>query len=174
MNMLHSTKNLYIINGTMGVGKTTVCQELLKELENCVFLDGDWCWMMDPFIVNDETKSIVLDNISYCINNYLHSSLYKNIILCWVIPTQAVLDDLLNHLDIRHNHVYSITLMCNKETLIKRLDRDIQNGKREDAVINKAIQYLDNYSNMDTIKIDTTNFTIKEIVKKINELVDSY
>ena len=37
-------KTLYMIGGTMGVGKTTVCQLLKHDLPNSVFLDGDWCW----------------------------------------------------------------------------------------------------------------------------------
>ena len=49
-------KNLYIIGGTMGVGKTTTCQILKQKLKNSVFLDGDWCWDMNPFKVTDETK----------------------------------------------------------------------------------------------------------------------
>lgn len=35
-------KNLYIIGGTMGVGKTAVSQQLKSDLPNSVFLDGDW------------------------------------------------------------------------------------------------------------------------------------
>ena len=34
-------KTLYLIGGTMGVGKTTVSQQLKKDLINSVFLDGD-------------------------------------------------------------------------------------------------------------------------------------
>ena len=49
-------KTIYIIGGTMGVGKTTVSQQLKKELPNSVFLDGDWCWDADPFQVTEETK----------------------------------------------------------------------------------------------------------------------
>ena len=37
-------KTLYLIGGTMGVGKTAVSQQLKKDLPNSVFLDGDWCW----------------------------------------------------------------------------------------------------------------------------------
>jgi len=46
-------KKLIIINGTMGVGKSTISKALYKNLENSVWLDGDWCWMMNPFIVNE-------------------------------------------------------------------------------------------------------------------------
>jgi predicted AAA+ superfamily ATPase len=49
-------KNIFFINGTMGVGKTTTSRELQRLLPKCVFLDGDWCWDMNPFIVTDETK----------------------------------------------------------------------------------------------------------------------
>lgn len=56
-------KTLYMIGGTMGVGKTAVCQQLKQDLQNSVFLDGDWCWDASPFQVTDETKAIVIDNI---------------------------------------------------------------------------------------------------------------
>ena len=49
-------KTIYIIGGTMGVGKTTVSQQLKKKLPNSVFLDGDWCWDANPFQVTEETK----------------------------------------------------------------------------------------------------------------------
>ena len=49
-------KTLYMFGGTMGVGKTTVCQLLKQDLPNSVFLDGDWCWDVSLFQVTDETK----------------------------------------------------------------------------------------------------------------------
>ena len=49
-------KTLYMIGGTMGVGKTAVCQLLKQDLPNSVFLDGDWCWDASPFQVTDETN----------------------------------------------------------------------------------------------------------------------
>ena len=49
-------KRLYVIGGTMGVGKTTVCRRLARRLPNSAFLDGDWCWDMHPFQVTEETR----------------------------------------------------------------------------------------------------------------------
>lgn len=68
-------KTLYLIGGTMGVGKTTISKQLKQELNQSVFLDGDWCWDMHPLIVNEETKAMVLDNICHLLNNFIHLSL---------------------------------------------------------------------------------------------------
>jgi len=59
-------KTIYLIGGTMGVGKTAVCKELKFFLDNAVFLDGDWCWDADPFQVTEETKAMVLRRVLYC------------------------------------------------------------------------------------------------------------
>ena len=78
-------KKLYIIGGTMGVGKTTVSQLLKEKLPRSVLLDGDWCWDMSPFQVTEETKSMVIDNICYLLNNFIKCSAFDNIIFCWVM-----------------------------------------------------------------------------------------
>lgn len=70
-------KRLYLIGGTMGVGKSTVCQRLKIELKNSVFLDGDWCWDSNPFQVTEETKTMVTDNICYLLNNFLRCTAYE-------------------------------------------------------------------------------------------------
>lgn len=64
-------KTVYLIGGTMGVGKTTVCRVLKRKLRDCVMLDGDWCWDSDPFKVTEETKAMVLDNITYLLNSFI-------------------------------------------------------------------------------------------------------
>ena len=37
---------MILINGTMGVGKSAVCEALKQQLPRCVMLDGDWCWVI--------------------------------------------------------------------------------------------------------------------------------
>ena len=87
-------KRLFLIGGTMGVGKTTVGQILKKRLPDCVFLDGDWCWEMDPFQVNDETKQMVMENICFLLKNFIRCSAYKNIVFCWVMHEQTIIDEI--------------------------------------------------------------------------------
>ena len=88
-------KNLIIVGGTAGVGKTTTCRELQKILPRNVFLDGDWCWDMRPFLVTGETKKMVESNIAHLLNNFLDCSEFENVIFCWVLHQQKILDDLI-------------------------------------------------------------------------------
>ena len=62
----------------MGVGKTAVCQKMKRKLHNSVFLDGDWCWDSDPFQVTEETKEMVMQNICFLLNQFLHCSAYDH------------------------------------------------------------------------------------------------
>ena len=78
-------RTLYLVGGPMGVGKTTLCRLLEHRLPACAFLDGDWCWEMDPFVVNEETRRLVLDNIVYLLNSFLHCSVYENVVFGWVL-----------------------------------------------------------------------------------------
>ena len=83
-------KTLYMIGGPMGVGKTTVSRELMHLLPRCAFLDGDWCWMMQPFTVTDETKEMVQQNIAALLNNFLRCSAFENVIFCWVMHGKRI------------------------------------------------------------------------------------
>ena len=121
-------KTLYLIGGTMGIGKTTVCRQLKKELHNSVFLDGDWCWDSDPFQVTEDTKAMVLDNIHYLLNNFIHCPAYENIIFSWVMHEQAIIDDIVQHIDTECCRVEPISLICDVHTRIKRLEKDIDDG----------------------------------------------
>ena len=89
----------------MGVGKTTTCKILKDKLDNAVFLDGDWCWDSSPFQVTQETKAMVIDNICYLLNNFIRVSAYENIIFCWVMHEQSIIDLILSKLILERTKV---------------------------------------------------------------------
>lgn len=92
-------KNFILIGGPMGVGKTAASRLLQRQLPGCAFLDGDWCWDMRPFVVTDETRAMVMDNICHVLGNFLRCSVFENIVFCWVMHEQSILDELLSRLD---------------------------------------------------------------------------
>lgn len=121
-------KTLYFIGGPMGVGKTTTCQRLKKILSNSIFLDADNCWDADPFQVTEETKKMVFNNVSYLLNNSINCSAYENIIFCWTLHEQSLINNLLNSLNIEDCILKNISLLCNELTLVKRIQNDIMRG----------------------------------------------
>lgn len=164
-------KNLIFINGTMGVGKTTISKELQKLLPNCIFLDGDWCWDMSPFIVTDETKKMVLDNISHLLNNFISCSEYKNIIFCWVMHEESIVDDVLSRLNKDDCMLHKFSIVCSEQTLISRITKDINQGIRKNDVIERSVPRLKNYFQMDTKKIDVSYISAKEAAGIIYKLI---
>ena len=149
-------KTLYMISGTMGVGKTTVCQLLKHDLPNSVFLDGDWCWDASPFQVTDETKAMVTNNICYLLNNFLKCSAYENIIFCWVMHEQSIIDSILKKLTAPNCEVKCVSLVADEKTLCERLAMDVERGIRSEDIIERSIERIPMYQALHTIKIDTT------------------
>lgn len=163
-------KKIYIVGGTMGVGKTTVCQNLKELLPDSVFLDGDWCWDMSPFKVTEETKAMVMDNICYILNNYIHCSAFNNIIFCWVMHEQRIIDDIVSALDTRECEVKLISLICGEQQLRKRLQKDIDARIRQRDILQRSIARLPLYESLDTIKIDVSDISAEQTAKIISEL----
>ena len=154
----------------MGVGKTTTGQALKKALDRCVFLDGDWCWDMDPFQVTPETKEMVLENICTLLNNYLRCTAYENVVFCWVMHEQAIIEEILSRLNhTQHCKIIKLSLVCSEDALRSRLEKDIASGLREEDVRARSLMYLPLYNGLDTVKIDVSGKSTEQIVKEIQE-----
>lgn len=162
-------KKLIVISGTMGVGKTTTCRELQKILPNNVFLDGDWCWDMQPFVVNEETKTMVTQNICFMLNQFLRCSQYENIIFCWVMHEQSIIDAILSDTDTTNCLVKSFSLIAEEASLKQRLSLEVDRGVRKSDVIERSVARIEKYNLLDTEKIDVSDITAKQAAKIIVE-----
>ena len=165
-------KKLIIINGTMGVGKSTVCNILLNTLKPSVYLDGDWCWKMNPFIISEENKKMVIDNITYLLKSYLDNSGYEYVIFCWVIHQEDIFKQILEPLNDCEFELHKISLICSEAALKSRLNLDVKNGIRKDDIIDKSVERLHLYNNMSTVKIDVSDSAPKQIAIKIVKLIE--
>ena len=164
-------KKLYLIGGTMGIGKSTISQQLKQQLNRSVFLDGDWCWDAHPFQVTEETKEMVLNNICAVLNNFLKCSAYENIIFCWVMHEQSIIDTIISRLDIADCRILAISLLCSELELMQRLQKDITAGIRTDDVLERSIQRIPLYQKLNTIKINTSDKSPAEIAKEIANII---
>ncbi len=162
-------KKLIIVNGTMGVGKTAVCRSLYKKIQRCVWLDGDWCWMMNPWMVTEESKRMVEDNVTHLLRNFLTNLSFDYVIFCWVIHHENIFDLILNPLRDLQFTLIKVTLTCSEKELKSRILKD-KSHNPDETRLERAIQRLKLYNSMNTIKIDTTSLTVEESANQILKL----
>lgn len=160
-------KTLIFINGPMGVGKTVVCRALLERLTPGVYLDGDWCWNMNPFQVTDETKSMVLDNITAALSRFLACPELDYVIFGWVMHQPEIAQSIFDRLKLHGVKVFQFTLLCSEQSLHQRIEADIQASVRRRDALERSISYLPLYGSQDTVKIMTDGRSVQETAETI-------
>ena len=154
----------------MGVGKSTVCRILRDRLDSCAFLDGDWCWDMHPFRVTESTRAMVLDNICHVLGNFLACPELENVVFCWVLHEQGIIDGILRRLPLEQVQVRCISLVCGEAELRSRLQKDVAAGVRSADVIGRSLARLPLYAGLDALKLDVSRLTPEEAAARILEM----
>ncbi|MGI6256282.1 MAG: AAA family ATPase [Acutalibacter sp.] len=167
-------KKLYLIGGPMGVGKTTVCRELKAICPPSVFLDGDWCWDMEPFQVTPETTRMVQENIAFLLGQFLRCSAYETVIFCWVMHQQAILDELLARLPLEGVKVVAVSLLARPETLRQRIGKDVEVGLRTWDVLERSLQRLPLYEGLSTEKLWVDQLTPRHAAERLAAMGESH
>lgn len=166
-------KTLIFVNGPMGVGKSAVCRELLKLLTPGVYLDGDWCWNMNPFRVTDETRAMVLDNITGTLSRFLACPELDYVIFGWVMHQPEIARDILARLELENARLHQFTLLCSEQTLCRRIEADIWAGLRGGDALARSLEYLSAYGRQNTVKIMTDGLSPRQsavtIVRQMEE-----
>ncbi|WP_353948374.1 AAA family ATPase [Sporolactobacillus sp. Y61] len=159
-------KKLIIINGTMGVGKSTVSEIVADKLVPSIYLDGDWCWKMNPWVFSEENKAMVTDNITYLLNAYLANSSFRYLVFCWVLHRESIFDQILSQL---HGdfELYKFSLICSRETLREHFAKDVQNGIRTMDALEKSYERMELYQKLATQKINVSHLSAEQAAYKI-------
>ncbi len=153
----------------MGVGKSTICKILYKKMDKSIWLDADWCWMMNPICFTDENMRMIENNITYLLCNYLNNSAYQNVIFSLVIDKEEVFSRYLSKLKDLDYKLVIITITCSEEELKKRLRK---RGIEDENFLNSII-HSNLYDEMKSKKIDNTNNSIEESVNKVLEAINN-
>ena len=161
-------KNLIFINGTMGVGKSSVSKQLNKLLDKSVWLDGDWCWMADPFVVTQETKDMVTDNMCHLLNNFINCSEYQNIIFCWVMDYESIYESIATKLKTENCKIWRFTITCSADELKKRVENDtMQDGRN----FERSLERISRFDVLDTIKVFNDGMTAQQTAKYLKDII---
>ena len=155
-----------VLNGPMGVGKTTVGKYIADQHPGTAFIDGDWCMDIHPFIGNQETKAMAVDNILHMIGNYQKCSVCSRIVLVWLMDDPGVIRRIMEGLDALQAEVKYVTLFCNRENLITRWNNDHNCEWRTDNWLNVSLKSLPGFASMSN-GIDTSDLSVEQIADKI-------
>jgi chloramphenicol 3-O-phosphotransferase len=158
-------QKLIILSGSPCVGKTTVAEQLFETLENCAHLDGDWCWRVNPFSIQDPRLRNGDKSMSFVLSTYLNSAFDFVIFSSVVAMFESIREAILRDITAAGYEVFGFTLTCSEQTLAER------HRARGDA--NEiSFEWLRQEPHKDDIVIDTDGKTVEEIAREIKTIID--
>ena len=155
-----------VINGPMGVGKTTVGKYIADKNPGTAFIDGDWCMDIHPFVGNRETKAMAVDNILYMIGNYQRCSECSMVVLVWLMDDGRVRRQIMDGLVSLQAEAQYVTLICDRENLIRRWENDRNCEWRTDQWLEASLASLPGFAAMENT-IDTGSLSVEQIAERI-------
>jgi len=163
-------RNLIIINGVPGVGKTTVGKELSKTLSKNIFLDGDWLfWSNNPFNYSPTFMDITYQNTISILKSFLSCGEFDNVILCRSLHSKSGMQRIASALSQKDVKTHKFTLLCDKEVWKKRFFGVSENKRDEKLLKEFESDYYHMYNDMDTQKVDTTNLTVEQVAELLKK-----
>ena len=126
---------------------------------------------MRPFVVTDETKAMVESNIAHLLNGFLACSEFENVIFCWVLHKQNILNNLMNALNLNGCTTHCFSLVSTEQALVERLNRDIAAGKRSGDITERSVARISLYDELDTVKINVSTISPADAAQRITEHV---
>ncbi len=157
-----------ILNGPMGVGKTTVGKYIAEHNPGTAFIDGDWCMDIHPFVGNNETRAMAVDNILYMIGNYQKCSECSMVVLVWLMDDPNVVKQISDGIKNLNAQPMLYTLICGQEELIRRWEKDTQCEWRTDEWLNISLKSFSSFVSMENI-IDTDGLSVEHIAEMISD-----
>lgn len=159
-------KQLYIITGPAGVGKSTISKNIASKLEKSVLIEGDDIYnqfvggRISPWKEN-APLDLFWENCLTLINNYLKND--YDVVFNYIIKRNQ-LNKIIKKF--KNYEIKFINLMVDEETIIKRdqeRPEDCRMGERSLILLKefKEVNYEQRYV------LDTTNLTIEETVNEI-------
>lgn len=170
------------INGTYGVGKTTVIEKIEQKLgsnkckvissdEFCennkeIFALGGGCYPQNNVNFNNKFKKH-LDDV-------VNSNQCKYIIVDMALTDVVCVENLFNHFLNSEKPLIHIILEASKKNLLLRLEKDKKRDYQEMiAWIDNNLNFLKN-NFLDAIRINTDNNSVDEIVEEIVKIISNY
>jgi len=159
-------KNILFLCGPNGIGKSTICKEIIKQLPSSAYVDSDPCRIMNPFVLNDDTIPTIAKNISDLLINYLKCPIVNTVVFSYGFHGRRieVFQCILSEIS-RVNHDFiPFLLWCSEEENINRMKFDNRSDDRIQRTLNESRKAFDD---LNYLKLDITNLSVPEAAKTI-------
>lgn len=161
------------INGSFGVGKTTIAQDLKLKIENSIIYDpekiGEFLFNIMPEKKDDFQDYELWRTLNLEILKNLSKS-YDTIIVPMTITNEIYYDEIIGSLRKDNIVVQDFILVATKSKIVERLDKRENSTKWAYEQVDKCIETFN--KNFKGHKIDTNISTIEEISFKILEILE--
>lgn len=161
---------IIIINGSVGVGKSSVARQLHWTFEKSVYLDGDEIGHVHPFEIYDEARIQHLYDTLALLIKFHQQHGYDNFVINYVFESSASLQDLVRRLKPLDPSIHMYWLTCAKEVQsqrIKKRGRANLEWELNRFVELQCIQQKAAQEGFIGKEIDTTKLEVAEVAKEI-------
>lgn len=161
-------KQLIVILGSNGVGKSTTSKAILGKLSRSAYVDAEWCRAINPFSFTVKTKRAVTDNIYCIIKNYLLCEDIDTIIFPYGFhgERKSIFDDVIEKL--KTNSIeFELRLIVLKCSMNENINRAM-NDKRDKERVYRGLKHTFHfYDDLGYPSIDTTLLTPEDVADRI-------
>ncbi len=113
---------IIVINGPLGIGKTSVAWALNAHLAPCVMLDGDYVGAVEPFEIHDAMRVTYLyRTLAHLVAYHQREGGYRNFVIDYVFETPESLAELLVLLRPLDPNIRVFRLTCTLEKMVRRI-----------------------------------------------------
>ena len=161
---------IIIINGSLGVGKTSVADQLHYKFDRSVHLDGDAIGDVHPFEIYDDTRISHLYRTLELLVGFHQKYGYHNFVINYVFESPESLQDLLDLLLPLDPSIHAYWLTCD----IKEQAKRIRDRKRDELEweLNRFVELQDLQSKAAQQgfigkRVDTSGLTSAEVAEVV-------
>jgi hypothetical protein len=114
---------IIIINGSLGVGKSSVSAKLHTKFEKSVYLDGDHIGYVHPFEIYDPARIDHLYRTLALLVGFHQQNGYQNFVINYVFESADSLLELLNFLNPLDPDIHAYWLTCEPQEQARRIQK---------------------------------------------------
>lgn len=159
-------KNILFLCGPNGIGKSTICNEIIKQLPCSAYVDSDSCRIINPFVLNEDTIPTIAKNISDLLINYLRCPIVNTVVLSYGFHgrRREVFQRILSEISGEEHDFIPFILWCSEEENINRMKAD---NRSDDRIQRTLYESRKAFDDVNYPKIDITNLSVLEAAKTI-------